>query len=228
MWTFLLFACNPTTEPPTESATVPTEPSPPPSTVCAEDDTSPCCAAPEASAKLCVDLPLGTGEGVGSFVATADGWQFTADGQDPWEIYSYVRGGAALPDLAALGTVTVQAEGGCAWDGEDSPLGGAFWIEAAGELAVVVGTGPVDDPRLSVQFEPSSSCPERAGDGCTTALRSRALVFERDGLSATLLPGEHADLGSLRVYALRGSENVGTSTCDDVAGGAFNWVVTAL
>lgn len=195
---------------------------------CPSDDRSSCCIASDASLTLCADLPIGNRTGVGTFSATSDGWLFTPDGQDPWEIYQYVRGAPpALPDLAALGTVAVDAAGGCGWDGEGSPLGGAFWIESSGDLTVVVGTGPVDDPRLSVHFEAASTCLAREGDSCSTALRSRALVFERDGESVMLLPGEEADLGPLHLHALRASENIGQSTCDDVQGGAFNWLALA-
>ena len=135
----------------------------------------------------------------------------------------------ALPDLPALGEVSLLDAGGCGSDGEGSSGGVLSVYDLAGGLLLAVGasnTGEAGPVTVSWD-EGDDTCPDRPDGGCFVAVRNHAVRFLDGEASARLFQGEEADLGGLHVWLRMAMRPASESHCDDVGGNMANWLIVA-
>ncbi len=169
----------------------------------------------------------------GSFVEVVEGatrtdWVFL--GTDGEEYRGEFLGGTPrglLPDLEALGTVTVTDDGGCETDGEGAARGSFVVVDADGALVIAIGSAaaPEADP-VSVSYdEDDGSCPVRPSDGCFPGAQNHPVDLAYGGDTVTLYQGASAPLGEYDAYVFGAMFFHGPSSCDDVGGHAENWAI---
>lgn len=134
---------------------------------------------------------------------------------------------ARLPDLAALGTVSVVDSGGCETDGEGGQGGIFTLVDEAGALVLAIGASPgTSGGVVTASIDPDDeTCPPRPGDTCFDWTRNLPATLVVQGASAELFQGETAELDAYDVYVFMASAGVAGPNCDDVGGQWENWAV---
>jgi hypothetical protein len=206
-----------------------------------DDDAAPDCEGdPTGWIGVCGwedSFPWGI-ELTGSFGAIDGSGQadFTTGGGDVWEIDfgSSPGGQAALPDLAAAGTVTVRLDGNC--DGK----GGAYsqvlveTIEATPRLVLLAsnlqaagGAGWLVEAPRDVATCPGTTTDEGSWCGCFETCHVKPVLFTRGGDTWSLQQGQSETLADVRITVLRAYSGVDTK-CSDVGQDNQSWLVAGL
>ena len=205
-----------------------------PCAMAAPDD--PCCRPPAETLWVCSeDLPQDLAQ-VGTFALDPSGrgdrsYTFTPADGVPVAVDFY--GGddalALIPDLPALGTLTVTNSGGCGADGEGSDIGGTFSIlHEDGAIAFIVGaTNIATAGPLTVGWdETNDTCPARPDTGCFSAVRNHSVNFLGGGGFLTLYQDDQGTLEGNTISLRMAMRPASDSHCDDVGGNMANWVIT--
>lgn len=141
--------------------------------------------------------------------------------------------GSVVPALDTLGTVTLDADGGCDTDGDGAVYGAFVLRDPAGALLLAVGnTAPYTLPEVEVQVdvEPpdgEATCEPYApaDDFCFGTRTNQWLGFTAGGAEVRLLPGDSAPLGDHTVVNVATHTSGDPAGCTDVGGSQRGWLV---
>ncbi len=192
------------------------------------DPSDPCCvdALPAVYLGAC-DLASGTTI-TGSFsMWTLGALEFvTDDGQTVEFVLSGTpQSFVLLPDLAAMGTLTITQVGSC--DGESGYDNALLVKDAADDTVLITGNTSVTDlDGWSLDNPSDTSCIARPSEGCNEYVHNRPVTVDFDIEHHVLWQGTEAIIAGFDVLIAQAQSGSGSYDCTDGPGTELDsWVI---